>query len=80
MVPVSSPVSSCEAVASRSDSEATSKSDAEVEELHPAVAGDHHVVRLEIAMCDARGVSSRETIGNLRRDVEALAQRRRQPA
>ena len=56
------------------------KRHAEIEDLHPTITSDHHVATNQISMCDARRVSGREATGDLRRDVETLAQRRRPPA
>ena len=43
---------------------------AEVQQLDPAVPRDHHVLRLEVAVDDPRGMGLREAFGDLRRVVE----------
>ena len=48
---------------------------AEVEDLYPAVLGEHDVFRLQVAVDDSGGVGGGEAVGNLRRDVEQLAGR-----
>ena len=53
---------------------------AEVEDLHEAVLGDHHVFRLQIAMDDSLLVRGGEAVGDLRGDVQDAAVRRRPAA
>ena len=52
----------------------------EVEDLHEAVLGDHHVFRLQVAMDDSLLVRRGEAVGDLRRDVQRPAVRRRPAA
>jgi hypothetical protein len=51
--------------------------EAEIEQLHVAVAPEDDVVGLDVAVCDARGVRGGERLGHLRRDVDAFEQRER---
>ena len=50
---------------------------AEVEQLDVAVAGDHHVLRLQIAMDHAALVRAGQHVGHLRRDAQSFLQRNR---
>jgi hypothetical protein len=50
---------------------------AEVEDLHEAVVGVHHVLRLQVAVDDAGLVCLRQARRELRRDVDQVAQRQR---
>jgi hypothetical protein len=49
--------------------------EAEVEDLHPRLAGDHQVARLQVPMDDVALVCGGEPLGDLDRDVEEFAQR-----
>ena len=51
--------------------------EAEVEDLHVAVARQHHVLGLEVAVDDAGGVRAGEALGQLAGDVEHLPGRER---
>ncbi|GAC1599523.1 MAG: hypothetical protein NVS4B10_10770 [Myxococcales bacterium] len=51
--------------------------DPEVEDLESAVGGDEEILRLEIAMNDARVMGRGETLGELGGQIERLAQRQR---
>ena len=53
--------------------------DAEVQDLHPAVAGEEQVLGLQIAMDDAAGVSSRESARDLRACTRSPAASGRAP-
>ena len=44
-------------------------SQAEIENLHPPVASDHHVLRLQVTMDEAGSVRGGEAIGNLRAKI-----------
>jgi hypothetical protein len=46
-----------------------------VENLHPAIAIDHHILRLQVAMADADRVRGGDPVGQLDRDIEQLANR-----
>ena len=52
--------------------------EAEVEDLHVAVARQHHVLGLEVAVDDAGGVGAGEPVGQLAGDVEHPAGRERE--
>ena len=52
--------------------------EAEVEDLHVAVARQHHVLGLEVAVDDAGGVRAGEPVGQLAGDVEHLPGRQRE--
>ena len=56
---------------------AVQRGQAEVEDLHPAVDADEDVLRLEIAVHDAAGVSGGEPSGNLERDLQGGRERQR---
>ena len=45
----------------------------EVEQLDVAVRPDHHVLGLDVAMHDLRGVRDRQRLGNLPPDADARA-------
>ena len=49
----------------------------EVEDLHPAVGRDEHVLRLQVAVDDALVVRGREAVGDLHGDVDGLAHGKR---
>jgi hypothetical protein len=51
----------------------------EVEDLHGPVPGDHEVLRLQVAVDEARLVCGREALGNLDGEVEDLS-RRQEPS
>jgi len=50
---------------------------AEVENLHPPIGGDHHVLGLEIAVRDALGVRGGEPLCDGARVLHGLARRQR---
>src|SRR5215207_6552497 len=52
---------------------ATEFGETKVEHFHDTVVTQHDVVRLDIAMHDADGVSRRKRAGHLNADVECLA-------
>ncbi len=51
--------------------------EAEVQDLGQAVAGDHHVLGLEVAVHDARLVRPRESVGELGRERDGALRRQR---
>ena len=54
--------------------------DAEIEHLHEAGVGDHHVGRLQIAVNDAFFVRDVERLRDLASDCERVGQRQRAPS
>ena len=48
---------------------------AEIEQLDVAVGPDHHVVRLDVAVDDLRGVRDRQRFGDLPRDADGAFER-----
>jgi hypothetical protein len=53
--------------------------EAEIEDLDEAVGRDHHVLGLEVAVDDARGVGLRQAVGDLGADVQEPAGGERAP-
>ena len=48
--------------------------EAEVEHLHVAVVAHHHIVRLDVAVHDLRGVGDGERLGDLARDADGAVE------
>src|SRR5262249_51160349 len=53
--------------------------DAEVDQLHDAVTGDHEIGRLDVPVHDAGGVRLRETARSLHHDVQGISDWQRPP-
>ena len=50
---------------------------AEVDDARGAVAREHHVLGLDVAMDDAHRVRGRQAVGDLHREIEQALQRQR---